>query len=72
MNKPIYRKLRQDCNIVYTFKNPDSLFLIQTLKNEVTYLRFLIKDETIDSKERKAIEEDIERSEVLIESMSNE
>lgn len=72
MNKPFYRKLRQDCNVTYVFKNPDSLFLIKTLKNEITYLRFLIKDETIDSKKQNEIMADIERSEILIESMANE
>jgi hypothetical protein len=74
MNKSLYRKLRNDSNIAYTFKNPDSdtQFLLSELRNEINYLRFLLKDETIDTKERKRIEDDISVSDVLIESMTNE
>jgi hypothetical protein len=74
MNTKIYRKLRQEANTPYILKNPDSdtQFLLLALRNELNYLRFLLKDEKIDPRRRKTIEEDISMSDVLIESLMNE
>lgn len=73
MNKPTYRKLRQQSNVTYIFKNPESLFLIDVLKNEIKYLRYLMTvDNKMDSRKQNAIMRDIEQSETIIDSMANE
>jgi hypothetical protein len=63
----LVRKHRNNSNTVYKFKDPDSdSKFLKILTNEQSYYQFILKSQKLDSKRRKAIKADIERSEIII------